>query len=91
MDVFSFPGIPLLQFLITCSMQIQAVGGGEGLGTRLVYICTCDSLAFISLLSGLHKLFVWHLTACALASLFLPLYHQLVQIDASYKVWTGRS
>ena len=48
MDVISFPGFPLLQF----SMQIQAVGGGEGLGTRLVHICTRDSLAFISLLSN---------------------------------------
>ena len=51
MDVISFPGFPLLQFLVTCSMQIQAVGGGEGLGTRLVCMCTRGSLAFISLLS----------------------------------------
>ena len=47
MDVILFPGFPLLQFLVACSMHIQVVGGGEGLGTRLVHICTCDSLAFM--------------------------------------------
>ena len=51
MDVISFPGYPLLQFLVACSMQIQAVGGREGLRTRLVLMCTRGSLTFISLLS----------------------------------------
>ena len=51
MDVISFPVFPLLQFLVACSMQIQAVRGGEGLGARLVHMCTHGSLAFISLFS----------------------------------------
>ena len=40
--------------LVTCSMQIQTVGGGEGLGTRLVRLCTHVSL--LSLFNiGLHN------------------------------------
>ena len=51
MDVISFPGFSLLQFLVTYSTQIQAVRGGEDLGTRLVHMSTRDSLPFILLLS----------------------------------------
>ena len=54
MDVISFPGFLHLQFLVACSMQIQAVGGRKDLGTRLVHMCTRGSLAFISLLSDKH-------------------------------------